>query len=266
VFRNAQSYGIGVMERLIGWWWPARRIRRLLNSVSGLEHLQRARSEGRGVILLALHTTTMDIGATLLRLMQEIDFSYQPAANPVIDWVQRRGRSRPEIAPAGAGTAATAAIESGSIRAVIRHLQAGHVVWYAPDRDFGSAKSHVFAPFFGRPAATITATSRYARLTGARVVTLEYWRDAGGGYGLRFGEALADFPSGSDVDDCTRINAWIESVVRRHPEQYRWTHRRFRTRPPAPPAGDDRRPPLKRPAAAPPKAGGGPATSRVTAA
>jgi KDO2-lipid IV(A) lauroyltransferase len=266
VLRNAQSYGIGVMERLIGWWWPPRRIRRLLKSISGLEDLRRAQGEGRGVILLALHTTTMDIGATLLRLTQQTDFTYQPASNPVIDWVQRRGRSRPEIAPQGTAAASITAIPSASTRSMIRQLQAGHVVWYAPDRDFGSAKSHVFAPLFGKPAATITATSRYARLTGARVVTLEYWRDAGGGYRLRFGEALANFPGSSDTDDCTRINAWIESVVRRHPEQYRWTHRRFRTRPPAPGAGDNGLRRLNDSAVPAANAAGAAATSRATAA
>lgn len=255
---NAQSYGIGVMERLIGWWWPAQRSARLLNSVSGLEHLQ----QGRGVLLVALHTTTMDIAATLLRLLTEIDFTYQAADNPVIDWVQRRGRSRPEIAPEHREQAATAAIEASSVRTMIRRLRAGRVVWYAPDRDFGVAKSHVFAPLFGMPAATITATSRYARLTGASVITLHYWRDAQGGYSLRFAP-LQGLPSDSEIDDCARINAWIESAVRLHPEQYRWTHMRFRTRPQTISEGAV---PLSSTAEAANSSVAPPATSRATAA
>lgn len=231
---NARSYGVGVIERLIGWWWPAQRIRRMLHTVQGLEYVQRAQGEGRGVILLAIHTTTMDMGAALLRLVQEIDFTYQRAENPVLDWVQRRGRSRADIAPLDARgrpqRIATSPIESSSVRAMVKRLNANRVVWYAPDRDFGHAKSHVFAPFFGMPAATITATSRYAKMTGARVISLRYWRDARG-YGLEFSAPFENFPGTSEIEDCTRINAAIEAAVRQHPEQYRWTHMRFRTRP-----------------------------------
>jgi len=104
------------------------------------------------------------------------------------------------------------------------------VLWYAADRDYGN-KPHVFAPFFGIPAATITATSKYARLSGAQVLTLSYWRDAAGRYRLRIGAALADFPGEDPAADCARINAWAESEIARYPEQYRWVHKRFRTRP-----------------------------------
>jgi KDO2-lipid IV(A) lauroyltransferase len=261
---NAQSYGIGLMERLIGWWWPVRRTERLLNSVRGLEHLQRAQREGRGVILLVLHTTTMEICATLLRRHIEVDFMYQASSNPVLEWVQRRGRSRPEVAPAEQASANTAAIESASTRTMIRRLRAGRVVWYSPDRDFGPDKAHVHAPLFGMPAATITATSRYAKMSGAQVLTLEFWRDAQGGYSAAFGAPLQNLPSDSDVDDCTRINAWIEAAVRRHPEQYRWVHKRFRTQPVVP-VGDQALQPLSsQPAAA--NAAVAPATSHATAA
>ncbi len=261
---NAQSYGIGVMERLIGWWWPVRRSERLLNSVAGIEHLQRAQREGRGVILLVPHTTTMDICATLLRRHVEVDFMYRAAPNPVIEWVQRRGRSRPDVAPLDSAGADTAAIESASTRALVRRLRAGRVVWYSPDRDFGPAKAHVFAPLFGMPAATITATTRYAKMSGAQVMTLNYWRDAQGGYSLRFGAPLPHFPGDSEVDDCSRINAWVESAIREHPEQYRWVHKRFRTQPVAAVGDEALRPLSSKPAAA--NAAVAPATSRATAA
>jgi KDO2-lipid IV(A) lauroyltransferase len=229
---NAQSYGVGVIERLIGWWWPLQRTEKLVNVIDGLEHLQRAQRDGRGLILLMLHTTTMEICATLVRRHVEVDFMYKTAANPVLDCVQRRGRSRPDVAPDDQPITGTAAIQSESTRAMVKRLRAGRAILYLPDRDFGPAKAHVFAPFFGMPAATITATSRYAKMSGAQVLTVECWRDVQGGYTLRFGAPLHNFPGDSLVDDCTHINAWIEAAVRRHPEQYRWVHKRFRTQPP----------------------------------
>lgn len=231
LFANAQSYGMGMLEDLISWWRPAARLERLLNSVSGLEHLKEAQRAGRGVILLAVHTTTLDICTTLLRLQQDIDFVYRPAGNPVIEYTQRRGRIR-HVRGQGRPSAETLAIPvDSSVHTMIQRLRAGRVVLYAPDRDFGK-KPHVFAPLFGMPAATVTATSRYARLTGAAVLTINFWRDPQGGYGLRIGAPLDGVPSDSNLHDCTRINTWIESAVREYPEQYRWVHKRFRTRPP----------------------------------
>jgi KDO2-lipid IV(A) lauroyltransferase len=46
---------------------------------------------------------------------------------------------------------------------------------------------------------------------------------------------LTDFPGESDEVDCLRINQWVEASVRECPEQYLWTHRRFKSRPPGEP-------------------------------
>jgi KDO2-lipid IV(A) lauroyltransferase len=91
-------------------------------------------------------------------------------------------------------------------------------------------------PFFGVPAATITALSRLARLTGAAVLTCvtEILPD-GKGYVTRFGEPWADFPSEDEVADAARMNRWLEGEIRRMPAQYYWVHRRFKTRPPGEP-------------------------------
>ena len=43
--------------------------------------------------------------------------------------------------------------------------------------------------------------------------------------------ALDNYPSGDDVADASRINAELEKLIRRSPEQYMWSHRRFKTRP-----------------------------------
>jgi KDO2-lipid IV(A) lauroyltransferase len=123
------------------------------------------------------------------------------------------------------------AIDRRDVRGILRALRSNEPVWYAPDQDYGREHS-VFVPFFGVPAATITATSRLARLSGAPVVPFFQYRlpDAGG-YLLRIEPPLADFPSADLEADAARVNALIEARVRDHPEQYLWSHRRFKTRP-----------------------------------
>ena len=105
------------------------------------------------------------------------------------------------------------------------------MLWYAPDQDFGPKQS-LFLPFFGIPAATLTATARLVELTGCRVVPMfPRYDEASGQYVVQFHPALENFPSGDSVADLTRINALLEEQVRKAPEQYWWIHRRFKTRP-----------------------------------
>ena len=123
------------------------------------------------------------------------------------------------------------AIPRDDMRGFLRSLRGNMPVWYAPDQNYGREHS-IFATFFGVPAATITATHRLAKISGAAVVPFFPERlphDAG--YRLRLLPALEDFPGPDEAADTQRINDLIEAEVRRIPEQYLWVHRRFKTRP-----------------------------------
>jgi KDO2-lipid IV(A) lauroyltransferase len=112
-----------------------------------------------------------------------------------------------------------------------KSLRAGRAIWYAPDQDYGR-KASVFVPVFGVMAATVTATSTFARLGKAQVVPFTQTRLPGGqGYQLTVHPPLAGFPSGNEGADALRINEWAEQAILEQPEQYMWVHRRFKTRP-----------------------------------
>jgi KDO2-lipid IV(A) lauroyltransferase len=104
-------------------------------------------------------------------------------------------------------------------------------VWYAPDQDYGR-KHSVFAPFFGVNAATITATARFASLNNSPVLMFQHTRnDETGQWILKFHPVLADYPTGDEIADATRMNSMLESLIRETPAQYLWLHKRFKTRP-----------------------------------
>ncbi len=219
---NFASSGIAFFEMAMSWWWPSARLARLAH-VEGLEHLQAAQREGQGVILMSLHFTTLEIGASLLGQLHTIDGMYREHKNPLFDYIQRHGRERHNLD--------ASAIERDDVRGMLKVLRAGRAIWYAPDQDYGRKQS-IFVPLFGVPAATVTATSKFARLGKARVVPFTQQRLAdGSGYRLTIHPPLADFPGDSEEADCLRINQWIEQAVRECPEQYLWAHRRFKTRP-----------------------------------
>ncbi|WP_312270979.1 lipid A biosynthesis lauroyl acyltransferase [Pseudomonas sp.] len=219
---NFASNGIALIEMAMSWWWPRSRLSRLAH-IEGIEHLQRAQQEGKGVILMALHFTTLEIGAALLGQRHTIDGMYREHKNAVFDYVQRKGRERHNLD--------ATAIEREDVRAMLKVLRGGRAIWYAPDQDYG-AKQSIFVPLFGIQAATVTATTKFARLGRALVMPFTQERLAdGSGYRLIIHPPLEDFPGETEEADCLRINQWVEKEVSKLPEQYLWAHRRFKTRP-----------------------------------
>ena len=104
-------------------------------------------------------------------------------------------------------------------------------MWIATDQDTGSENT-VFVPFFGQQAATQTAASRMAKVTGAPVIPYVSRRlDNAQGYIIEFFPALENFPGSSLEEDAIRTNQFLEEQIRKAPEQYLWVHRRFKTRP-----------------------------------
>ena len=219
--QHYRNLGIGVFETGIAWWWPDRRFARLLR-FEGLEHLQNLGN--RGALLLSPHLTSLEIGWSAISLKLCLDGMYRPNNNPVLDYVQHRGRER--------RLRMGRARPRDDLRGILKALRQGRILWYAPDQDYGPRRS-IFAPLFGHAAATVTATARLAARTGAAVLHYTYFRRADGrGYHIRVYPPLAAFPSGDDLADATRINRLVEHYIRQCPEQYLWVHRRFKTRPP----------------------------------
>lgn len=220
VRRVFESSGISLLETALVWFTDPARYRNIVD-IEGLEHLQQAVAEQRGVLLLGMHLSTLDFCGAVLATEQPFDVMYRKNKNRLLEAVMTRGRARNFAS----------AIERDNVRQVIRRLRQGAIVWYGPDQDYGR-KHSVFAPFFGRPAATITATSRIAAMTGSPVIVFSHYRDlATGRYRIRLSPALEAFPGDSAQADCARINLLIEDAVRQAPEQYWWLHRRFKTTP-----------------------------------
>jgi KDO2-lipid IV(A) lauroyltransferase len=113
-------------------------------------------------------------------------------------------------------------------------MKDGLPLYYLPDTDLGETNS-LFVPFFGVPAATIPMVSRLARLIDAKVV-MAVTEMTADGYLLHLEAPWRDFPGASIEADTERMNREIERWVLRLPDQYLWTHKRFKTRPPGAPS------------------------------
>ena len=213
--------GMMLVEFAYAWMGSDRAIARVPCVIEGLEHLDACRRAGRGVLLVGAHFSHLELCARLVSQRLRIAGMYRVMDNPVFEAAVLRARLR----------YAEAMFTKDETRAAVRYLKRGGALWYAPDQDM-RGKDAVFVPFFGIEAATITATSHLARLSGAAVIPFFHKRLPGGqGYALRLEAPLDRFPTDDVAADTARINSVIERMVREAPEQYLWVHKRFKSRP-----------------------------------
>jgi KDO2-lipid IV(A) lauroyltransferase len=216
VDRHCTSLGMGLCETANTWWSSDRRVNALAQ-IQGLENLQAALAKGRGAIMIGGHFTTIEIATRILGTVVPLNVLYRPTKNAVLSHIMltsfmRHGKPIPY----------------DDIRSMIRALKNNEAVWYAPDQSYRN-KGAAMVNFFGIPAATTTATSRLARISGAAVLTYFPERLPGNaGYRVVIGPALEDFPGEDVITDVERFNRLLEAQIRRVPEQYLWVHRRFK--------------------------------------
>ena len=216
---NFRSSGVSIIETATVWFDDPWRYRDLVD-ITGLDELRSAKAEGSGVMLLGMHLSTLDFCGAVLSTYEPFDVMYRRNKNRLLEAVMTRGRERNFAS----------AIERSNVRMVVRRLKEGAVVWYGPDQDYGR-KHSVFAPFFNRQAASITAEA-IVKMTGSPVVVFSHYRDlATGRYRIHLERLTKNFPTDDEIADCTCINNVIEEAVSRAPAQYWWLHRRFKTQP-----------------------------------
>jgi KDO2-lipid IV(A) lauroyltransferase len=218
VRRSFESNGMGLIESFRGWFQDPEQLRHCV-TLHGLDNLYEAQARGRGVILLGGHFSTLDLSGSITTLFFVADIVQREHNNALFNHVMTGSRDR----------LYGSVLSKTDLKGMVRCLRQNHVVWFAVDQDNGRRHS-VFAPFFGRPCASLTSPMRLARISGAAVVPFSHFRRPGAqGYDLFFQPALTDFPSGDDVADATRLNRILEQAIRTAPEQYLWMHRRFKT-------------------------------------
>ncbi|MFC5743069.1 LpxL/LpxP family Kdo(2)-lipid IV(A) lauroyl/palmitoleoyl acyltransferase [Dyella tabacisoli] len=218
---HLRDIGLMLMEFALGWMGSDRAVAQVPVTIEGLEHLDAARAQGKGVLLVGGHFSHLELCARLVSQHIRIAGMYRQMDSAVFEWAVLRARL----------DYADAMFDKDDIRGTVKYLRQGGTLWYAPDQDMRS-KDNVFVPFFGVPAATITATHHLARMSGAKVIPFFHRRlPDDRGYAMRLGAPLEDFPSADASGDTARINASIEQMAREAPEQYLWVHKRFKTRP-----------------------------------
>jgi KDO2-lipid IV(A) lauroyltransferase len=218
--RHFQAYSRSVWERAILWWASPARLRRLIQVEPGVPLATIAAGP---TILLCPHFVCLDVAGVAVMLESSLCSIYVQQKNSAFDAVLRQGRSR--FRPVQLFS------RKEGVKPIIRAMREGLPYFMLPDMDFGD-KDAQFVPFFGIPAATLTAPGRIAAATGAQVVpVVATFLPAYRGWQVRFYPAWDNYPGEDMVAAARRMNAFIEDRVAEAPAEYFWTHKRFKTRP-----------------------------------
>ena len=188
--------------------------------------VERALAQGRGVAFVAGHLGNWELSGGYLAARGVLVHAIaRGMSNPLADRFFRRTRERLGM---------RVMHDQEAVRKVPRAFRNAESVGFLSDQaTVGLASS--FVPFFGRPAKTPRGAAVFAIRADVPVVLIQALRQADGRY-VFHAEDIAVTHSGDrerDVDDIVRrFSEALERLVRRHPGQYFWQHRRWKHQPP----------------------------------
>ncbi len=190
----------------------------------GLDRLLEARRRGRGVLAITAHLGPWEILPLAATLQFEpIHVVARPLDNPRLDdlltALRERGGNR-------------VIRKRDAVSAILQVLRRGETVGILIDQH-ASENEGVVVPFFGRPASTMSGPALIAMRSRAAVLPVAINREGRGRYRIRIGEEIplargGDFKADL-VENTARFTEAIEALIRQHPEQWFWVHRRWKT-------------------------------------
>lgn len=213
---NIREAGKGVME--LPWVWKRSLVEVVasVKRIHGWEHLEAANALGKGVIMLTPHIGCFEVIGLYVAAHQPFTCMYRPPRYPSLDKImhQGRGRGQMKLVPA----------DLGGVRHLLKALKRGEAIGVLPDQVPGNGEGE-WAPFFGRPAYTMTLIGRLIQVSGAPVVMCHSERlPDGEGFALYFSTLTFD-PEQSMPE---QLNEALETVIRKHPAQYLWSYNRYK--------------------------------------
>lgn len=197
-----------------------------------LDEVRAAIEAGSGVVMVAGHFGNWELAAAGLAARGiPVEAVVQSQSNPYFDGMINRARARLGVRVIRRG---------GATRGALEALRKGHVIGLVADQDARGAG--IFVPFFGRLASTHRGPALLALRSGAPLFIGMAIRRPDGRYEGRV--QRIPVPETGEFDDrvlalTAAYTSALEAVVREHPTQYFWHHRRWKTPPPVPERAPD---------------------------
>ena len=210
------------------WTRPAARNLADIAEVHGEALFDAALADPRGLVVAAPHMGNWELLNHWLAMKTPLAILYRPPESAIGEAFLRRVRAN------AGGDVEQVRAEAAGVRTLLKRLQKGGVVGILPDQQPKAGEGE-FAPFFGKPALTMTLLGRLAARSDARVLFAWCERLPGTSpprFALHVEAAPEAVGDADPVRAVTALNAGIEAIARRDFSQYQWTYKRYTLRPP----------------------------------
>ncbi len=187
--------------------------------------VEEARSQGKGLIFLTAHFGNWELGSIVAAL----------AGYPMLVLVREQGwpRLNALLTRYRESKGCRMVAKGFPIRQLIRGLKEGRVVGIMSDQDGG--RKGLLAPFFGRLASTAPGAIALGLKTRAPILPMFLIRQRGAAHTVLVEDPIP-IPRGLPLEEQIRAGIAsylevLERTVRRHPSQWLWLHRRWKSSP-----------------------------------
>ncbi|MFN5046773.1 lysophospholipid acyltransferase family protein [Roseateles sp.] len=214
----------GRMVTELPWLWQRHQALGELVRWQGAELIESRLAEGRGMVLLTPHLGCFEVTARAFAerfgRRMPITVLFRPARKAWMRALMEGAREREHLATAPANLA--------GVRQMLRALRQGQAIGLLPDQVPPEGLG-VWAPFFGRPAYTMTLAAKLAVQSGAPLMLLWGERLAQGrGYVIHVQAGPVIPLEASPEQAATLINQAMEGLIRQAPQQYLWGYHRYK--------------------------------------
>ena len=215
--RNISETGKAFLETFAIWFKDYEKLQHWYQGCTGWAHVESALAKGKGIIFLTPHLGCFEITSLYYGQFHPITVLFRPPRQgwlmPLIN--QGRQRGNVSLAPANAQ----------GVKLLLQALKRGEAIGILPDQAPHEGEGE-WAPFFGRPAYTMTLASKLAEKSGAQVLMAFGERLANGrGYHIHIRPVKA-----GGINSTALLNQEIEKAIAQCPSQYMWVYDRYKLR------------------------------------
>ncbi len=214
---NIGESGKAVLETFAIWFKDYPKLKKWYVHCTGWHHVEDGLSQGKGIIFLTPHLGCFEITSLYFGQFYPITVLYRPPRQKWLMPLIHAGRER--------GKVKLAAANNQGVKLLLQALKRGEAIGILPDQAPLAGEGE-WAPFFGRPAYTMTLASKLAEKTGAQVLMAFGERlHQGRGYHIH----ISPVDNGK-IGTPTALNMEIERTIQLCPSQYLWMYDRYKVR------------------------------------
>lgn len=192
-----------------------------IHRIQGEHNFYEAVAEKKGLVLVIPHFGTWEVMNSWLSKYTQMTILYKPVKNPDADQFVRDARSREQ--------AHLVPTDESGVRQIFKALKQGGTTAILPDHtpDHGGDMIN----YFGIPLASSSLSAKLIQKTKAKALLIYTKRNDQDGFDMYIEPINPQIYEGTAEDGTLIIHQTLEQLIRRYPEHYHWSYKRFRANP-----------------------------------